>query len=139
MIEKTESRLVERINIVITYEGEDCASRTAKRTMEVFEEDMEGNRKLLFSETETRGWKMGRTHSGIAGAVNLLHSLLYENEGAYYLNDEYELLKEVAEHTRCGGTDCRKNCRCVGEHCNLFWKLRFKLLQLKVKFFNVFK
>ena len=138
MIEKTESRLVERINIVITYEGEDCASRTASRTMEVFEEDMEGNRKLLFSETETRGWKMGRTHSGIAGAVNLLHGLLYENDGAYYVNDLYNLLGETDNVQHCR-TNCRENGCGIGKRSNLFWKLRFKLLQFKVKFFNVFK
>lgn len=124
--------------IIIDFKYDDRPNGRNKRTITIHEASDDG-KSLLYSETEVRRGLPGRARSGIAGAVNLLLNLLYENEGAYYLNDEYELLKEVAEHTRCGGTDCRKNGRCVGEHCNLFWKLRFKLLQLKVKFFNVFK
>ena len=124
--------------IVIDFKYDDRPNGRNKRTITIHEAGDDG-KSLLYSETEVRRGLPGRARSGIAGAVNLLLNLLYENEGAYYLNDEYELLKEVAEHTCCGGTYCRKNGRCVGEHCNLFWKLRFKLLQLKVKFFNVFK
>lgn len=125
--------------IIIDFKYVDRPNGRNERTITIHEVGNNDDGCLLYSETEVRRGLPGRARSGIAGAVNLLLNLLYENEGAYYLNDEYELLKEVAEHTRCGGTDCRKNGRCVGEHCNLFWKLRFKLLQLKVKFFNVFK
>ncbi len=127
-----------QIVIDFKYELDTPKKGCKKRIVDIYEVGEDG-KNLLYSELEVTRQMPGRTHSGIAGAVNLLHGLLYGNKDTYYLNDEYELLKEVAEHTRCGGTDCRKNGRCVGEHCNLFWKLRFKLLQLKVKFFNVFK
>lgn len=132
----------EKITIVFTYDEmplKKLGARILKRRMDVYGDGYNIKNELLFSETESVGGRLGNTKSGVAGAVNLLYNLLFNNPYTYYVNDEYKLLDELANKLQCRRTYDRENCGCVGKRFNLLWKLRFKVLQLKVKFFNVFK
>lgn len=141
-MEKTVSS-TEKITIVFTYDEmplEKLGRRVLKRKMDVYGDGETVKNELLFSETESVGAGVGKTKSGIAGAVNLLYGLLFDTvHTPYYINDEYALLDEVADKFKCRIPNHGEKCGGVGKRFNLLWKLRFKMLQLKVKFFNVFK
>lgn len=140
---KTMRQHSEKITIVFTYDEEPLeklGARVLKRRMDVYGDGETVKNELLFSETESVGAGFGYTKSGVAGAVNLLYGLLFDRGRTYYyVNDEYALLDELANKLQCRRAYDRENCGCVGKRLNLFRKLRFKMLQLKVQFFNVFK
>ena len=133
----------EKITIVFTYDEEPLeklGARVLKRRMDVYGDGETVKNELLFSETESVGAGVGKTKSGVAGAVNLLYGLLFDTVHIpYYINDEYALLDEVADKFKCRIPNHGEKCGGVGKRFNLLWKLRFKMLQLKVKFFNIFK
>lgn len=141
-MEKTVSS-TEKITIVFTYDEmplEKLGRRVLKRRMDVYGDGETVKNELLFSETESVGAGLWKTKSGVAGAVNLLYGLLFDTvHTPYYINDEYALLDEVADKFKCRIPNHGEKCGGVGKRFNLLWKLRFKMLQLKVKFFNVFK
>lgn len=139
---KTIEQRSEKITIVFTYDEmplEKLGARILKRRMDVYGDGNDVKNELLFSETESVGAGLGNTKSGVAGAVNLLYNLLFNNPYTYYINDEYKLLNELTDKLRSGRYYHREECGCIGKRLNLFWKLRFKMLQLKVKFLNIFK
>lgn len=141
--EKTMRQRTEKITIVFTYDEMPLGklgARLCKRRMDVYGDGDIAKNELLFSETETIDRKMGKTKSGVAGAVNLLYGLLFDTgHPYYYINDEYALLDEMTDKFQCRIPNYGEKCGGVGKRFNLLWKLRFKMLQLKVKLFNVFK
>ena len=129
----------EKITIIITY-GDANKFGSAKRKIDVYGVGDNEKEELLFSETETATRSFGNTKSGVAGAVNLLYSLLFDQCNThYYVNDEYRILNEMADKLKCRIPNYGEKCGGVGKRFNLLWELRFKMLQLKVKLFNVFK
>lgn len=133
----------EKITIVFTYDEmplEKLGVRIPKRRVDVYGDGDNAKNELLFSETETIDRGMGKTKSGVAGAVNLLYGLLFDaGHTYYYVNDEHALLNEVADKFKCRIPNHGEKCRGISKRFNLLWKLRFKMLQFKVKFLNVFK
>lgn len=141
--EKTMTQHTEKITIVFTYDEmplEKLGRRVLKRRMDVYGDGETVKNELLFSETESVGAGVGKTKNGVAGAVNLLYGLLFDTvHTPYYINDEYALLDEVTDKFKCRIPNHGEKCGGVGKRFNLLWELHFKMLQLKVKFFNVFK
>lgn len=141
--EKTMQQHSEKITIVFTYysmPSNEMAGRLCKRKIDVFGDGNIAKNELLFSETETTFRRMGKTKNGVAGAVNLLYGLLFDTEHTYYyVNDEHALLDEVTDKFKCGIPNYREKRGGVSQRFNLLRKLRFKMLQFKVKLFNVFK
>ena len=79
-MEKTVSS-TEKITIVFTYDEmplEKLGRRVLKRKMDVYGDGETVKNELLFSETESVGAGVGKTKSGVAGAVNLLYGLLFD-------------------------------------------------------------
>ncbi len=72
--------------IEFKYEFDVPKKGCKRRTVNLYEVGS-GEKNLLFSELEVGRGLPGHARSGIAGAINLLQNLLYENKGAYYLND----------------------------------------------------
>ena len=141
--EKTMMQRTEKITIVFTYDEmplDKLGALICKRRMDVYGDGNFVKNELLFSETETVGRENGKTKSGVAGAVNLLYGLLFDaGRTYYYINDEYALLDEMTDKFQCRIPNYGEKCGGVGKRFNLLWKLRFKVLQFKVKLFNVFK
>lgn len=73
----------EKISIVITY-GNKNEYGSFKRKIDVYGVGNNENEELLFSETETVIHSMGNTKSGVAGAVNLLYGLLFDQINTPY-------------------------------------------------------
>ena len=93
--------------------------------------------KLVFSQTinQRRGKFPYGTKSGIAGAVMLLHSLIYGNTNqCYYTNDYMPILFEEIDSLKYSIPNINDVCK----NLSFFGKLRFKFFYLKRKFFNVF-
>ncbi len=129
----------EKITIIITY-GDANKFGSAKRKIDVYGVGYNENEELLFSETESTTRSFGNTKSGVAGAVNLLYGLLFDQSNTpYYINDEYKILNEMADKLKCRTSYNGEKCGCVGKRFNLLRKLRLKMLQLKVKLLNVIK
>lgn len=141
--EKTMTQHTEKITIVFTYNEMPLGklgARLCKRRIAIYGDGNNAKNELLFSETETVDREMGKTKSGVAGAVNLLYGLLFDQCNThYYVNDEYRILDEMTDKLKCRASYNGEKCGCIGKRFNLLWELRFKMLQLKVKFFNVFK
>lgn len=140
---ETMRQSTEKITIVFTYDEMPLGklgAQLCKRKMDIYADGNNTKNELLFSETETIDREMGKTKSGVAGAVNLLYGLLFDaGHTYYYVNDEHALLYEVADKFKCRIPNHGEKCGGVGKRFNLLWKLRFKMLQLKVKLLNVFK
>lgn len=140
---ETIRQSTEKITIVFTYDEMPLGklgARLCKRRMDVYGDGDNAKNELLFSETETIDREMGKTKSGVAGAVNLLYGLLFDTAHTYYyVNDEHALLYEVADKFKCRIPNHGEKCGGISKRFNLLWKLRFKMLQLKVKLLNIFK
>ena len=141
--EKTMRQRTEKITIVFTYDEmplDKMGALLCKRRMDVYGDGNKVKNELLFSETETIDREIGKTKSGVSGAVNLLYGLLFDTAHTYYyVNDEHALLNEMADKFKCRIPNHGEKCGGIGKRLNLLRKLRFKMLQFKIKFFNVFK
>lgn len=110
-----------------------------RRSICIYEIDDEDNKKTIFSESELMHGVYPSSRSGIAGAVNLLYGLLLGHENTYYINEEHSCLDKVFKNTACCNGKSGKNACRIGKRLNFFGKLRLKLTQFKLKFFNVFQ
>jgi hypothetical protein len=130
----------EEITIEITHK---CVKgRVMEKTIDIYMPGENGIKTCVFSETTEVVGQLYKTKSGIAGAVNLLHALLYNNErNCYYQNDKEMMLrlrmKEFADRCRnCARYGCNTgdNCHFIREFLLLlFGELRFKFLQFVKK------
>lgn len=140
MEEKKE--FTELITIAITYKSlGKCNAVNARkmRTIDIYMEGEDKKPELVYAETESVKRHVGKAKNGIAGAVNLLHGLLLEHDNVYYINDEKKLLKEMSDKFCCRNRYCTQKTCGVGKRFNFFGKLRLQLLQLQIKFFDIFK
>jgi hypothetical protein len=136
----------EVITIEITY---NCVKgQVMGRTIDIYEPGENGVKTCVFSETTEVTSHPYVTKAGIAGAVNLLHALLHDNERhCYYQNDKEMMsrlrMKEFAD--RCYnrsryGRHAGDNCHFIREFLLLlFCELRFKFLKFVKKFFHIVK
>jgi hypothetical protein len=98
-----------------------------KRIIEVSSQD-----EILFREETTVEGNLYKTRSGIAGAVNLLFQLILNDGEARFLNDDFMLNKKLQS-----GQKIIAYSADIGKQLRFIPKMRFKLLNFKMKLFNI--
>ncbi len=119
----------EEINIRFTYDDEklDSINSTVSQLIEVFVD----NELVFIEKTPIKNGSM-KTRSGIAGAANLMQELLLGNVNARYFNDKLLLMQEF-QRRKNGSSYGAK----ISKQLSFFAKVRLKILNFKVKFFDV--
>lgn len=87
----------ESITINITYEDESKPGEIIRKNL-TRQIDVIANGKKVFTEKQNIRHPYFKTHSGIAGAVNLLEDLIAGKTDARFLNDEHTL-SQVAQRS----------------------------------------